>query len=103
MFNGLANSAVQTGFETIDLTSYVQTNSIGADMTAAAAGGTTITGTGYADTLRGTAGNNTSMVVGVMTLSLVVQVMTPSLVVLVMTPSQQALVLTPSLVVPRTL
>lgn len=59
MFNGLANSAVQTGFETIDLTSYVQTNSIGADMTAAAAGGTTITGTGYADTLRGTAGNNT--------------------------------------------
>jgi hypothetical protein len=58
MFNGLANSSVQTGFEEIDLGSYTQTNSIGADMTAAVAGGTTITGTAYADTLRGTAGNN---------------------------------------------
>jgi Ca2+-binding RTX toxin-like protein len=56
MFNGLANSTVQTGFESVNLTNYVQTNSIGADMTALTAGGGTLTGTAYADTLRGGAG-----------------------------------------------
>ena len=53
MFNGLANATVQTGFEKVDLSNYVQTNSIGADMTATDNGGETLIGTGYADTIRG--------------------------------------------------
>ena len=57
MFNGLAESGVQTGFESS--TSRTTFKPIlGADMTALTGGGT-LTGTGYADTIRGGAGNDT--------------------------------------------
>jgi Ca2+-binding RTX toxin-like protein len=58
LFNGLANSAVQTGFEDVDLSSYTQTASIGADITGSS-GANIVAGTTYADTVRLGAGNDT--------------------------------------------
>jgi hypothetical protein len=57
LFNGVANSAAQTGFEDIDVSAYVQTGSVGADITGTT-GANVITGTGYADTIRGGAGDD---------------------------------------------
>ena len=58
LFNGLANSAAQTGFEDIDVSAYTQTGSDGADITGSS-GANVIVGTGYADTIRGGEGADT--------------------------------------------
>jgi len=58
LFNGLANSAVQTGFEDVDLSSYTQTASIGADITGSS-GANIVAGTTNADSVRLGAGNDT--------------------------------------------
>jgi len=58
LFNGLANSAVQTGFEDIDLSSYTQTGSAGADVTGTT-GANIVVGTTYSDTVRLGAGDDT--------------------------------------------
>ncbi len=55
-YNGSANSAVQKGFENVDMSGV--TGTFGADITARAAG-STITGTGNADVITGGAGNDT--------------------------------------------
>ena len=57
MFNGLANSAAQKNFESVNASAYVQTNSVGADITDSS-GANTITGTAYADTIRLTNGGS---------------------------------------------
>jgi S-layer protein len=51
MFNGLANAAVQKNFESVTASAYVQTNSVGADITGST-GANAIVGTAYADTIR---------------------------------------------------
>jgi hypothetical protein len=58
MFNGLANSVSQSGFEDLDASSYTQTASVGADITGSS-GANVIVGTGYADTIRGGDGADT--------------------------------------------
>jgi hypothetical protein len=58
MFNGLANSVSQSGFEDVDASSYTQTGSVGADITGSS-GVNVIVGTGYADTIRGGDGADT--------------------------------------------
>ena len=58
LFNGVANSAAQTGFEDIDVSAYTQTGSVGADITGST-GANVIVGTGYADTIRGGEGADT--------------------------------------------
>jgi S-layer protein len=58
LFNGVANSAAQTGFEDIDVSGYTQTGSVGADITGTT-GANVIVGTGYADTIRGGEGADT--------------------------------------------
>ena len=57
MFNGLANASVQKNFESLNASAYVQTNSVGADITDSSAANT-ITGTAYADTIRLTNGGS---------------------------------------------
>ena len=57
-FNGAANAAVQTGFESVDLSAITSTGSYGATITANAAG-SSITGTGYNDVVYGGAGADT--------------------------------------------
>lgn len=57
MFNGLANAAVQKNFESVNASAYVQTNSVGADITGSS-GANTIVGTAYADTIRAGDGND---------------------------------------------
>lgn len=57
MFNGLANAAVQKNFESVNASAYVQTNSVGADITGST-GANTIVGTAYADTIRAGEGND---------------------------------------------
>jgi len=51
MFNGLANAAVQKNFESLNASAYVQTNSVGADITGSSVANA-IVGTAYADTIR---------------------------------------------------
>ena len=58
MFNGLANAAVQKNFESVNASAYVQTNSVGADITGST-GANTIVGTAYADTIRTNGGGDT--------------------------------------------
>jgi Ca2+-binding RTX toxin-like protein len=58
LFNGVANSVAQTGFEDIDVSGYTQTGSVGADITGST-GANVIVGTGYADTIRGGEGADT--------------------------------------------
>ena len=57
-FNGASNAAVQTGFESIDLSAITSTGSYGATITANAAG-STVTGTSYNDVIHGGAGVDT--------------------------------------------
>jgi hypothetical protein len=57
-FNGSANAAVQTGFESINLTAVTSTGSYGATVTANAAG-SSISGTAYNDTVYLAAGVDT--------------------------------------------
>ena len=57
MFNGLTNAAVQKNFENVNASAYVQTNSVGADITDSSAANV-ITGTAYADTIRLTSGGS---------------------------------------------
>ena len=57
MFNGLSNAAVQKGFENVDASAYVQTNSVGADITGSS-GANVLVGTAYADSFRAGAGND---------------------------------------------
>jgi hypothetical protein len=59
--NGVANAAVQKGFENIDLSGITSTGSFGADITGSSAANT-ITGTAYADTIRAGAGVDTIIV-----------------------------------------
>lgn len=65
--NGVANTAVQTGFESVDVSAVTSTGNYGWSITAAA-GGSSIVGSGYndviyggagADTIRGGAGDDT--------------------------------------------
>jgi hypothetical protein len=58
LFNGVANSAAQNGFEDIDVSAYTQTGSNGADITGST-GANVIVGTGYADTIRAGEGADT--------------------------------------------
>ena len=58
MLNGLANAAVQKNFESVNASAYVQTNSVGADITGST-GANTIVGTAYADTIRSNGGGDT--------------------------------------------
>jgi hypothetical protein len=58
MFNGLANAAAQKNFESVNASAYVQTNSVGADITGST-GANTIVGTAYADTIRAGEGADT--------------------------------------------
>lgn len=58
MLNGLANAAVQKNFESVNASAYVQTNSVGADITGST-GVNTIVGTAYADTIRTNGGGDT--------------------------------------------
>jgi len=58
LFNGVANSVAQAGFEDVDFSAYTQTGSAGADITGSS-GVNVIVGTGYADTIRGGDGADT--------------------------------------------